>query len=469
MLQRLIFVVIGAGGAARPGLARRGRARRSARADAGAARPVRRRPPRCGSTSSPRPATSCNLTLADTHHQRPGPGRAAARGLPAARQLRRRGRQAARRALRVLEPGAVRAARRDGPGACWPRAGAEGMAAMPAPAVLISEVGPRDGLQSVERTMPTADKFAWIDALHAAGLREIEVGSFVPAKLLPQMADAAEVVRHARTLPGLDGDGAGAQPARRDRRLDRRRAQAHGAGVGERGAFARQRAQDARADGRRGACHRRAARRACAASRGRGRHLHRVRLHAAGRGRRGRRDPAGRRSWWPAGADEVGLSDTTGMANPAQVRRLFTRAARRDRRAQPAPRTCTTRAAWAWPTAWPPTTSACAPSTPRSAASAAAPMRRARRATSSPRTWSSCSRRWACATGVDLDRLIAARAPLQAGLPGEPLYGMTPEAGLPHGLRYARRGATSAAHGADARDTPTCRWPACASSSSPTW
>ena len=69
--------------------------------------------------------------------------------------------------------------------------------------VKIVEVGPRDGLQSVPRTMPTAYKLAWIDALHAAGLREIEVGSFVPASLLPQMADVAEVVRHARTLPGL--------------------------------------------------------------------------------------------------------------------------------------------------------------------------------------------------------------------------------------------------------------------------
>jgi hypothetical protein len=68
--------------------------------------------------------------------------------------------------------------------------------------VLIREVGLRDGLQSVARTMATADKCAWIDALFAAGLREIEVASFVPAKLLPRMADAAAVVRHALTLPG---------------------------------------------------------------------------------------------------------------------------------------------------------------------------------------------------------------------------------------------------------------------------
>src|SRR5215217_4412119 len=74
---------------------------------------------------------------------------------------------------------------------------------MTPPDVLISEVGPRDGLQSVKATMPTADKLRWIDALHAAGVREIEVASFVPAKLLPQMADAAEVVAHATTLPGL--------------------------------------------------------------------------------------------------------------------------------------------------------------------------------------------------------------------------------------------------------------------------
>ena len=65
-----------------------------------------------------------------------------------------------------------------------------------APSVLISEVGPRDGLQSIATTMPTAHKLRWVDALVAAGLREIEVGSFVPAKLLPQMADVAEVVRH---------------------------------------------------------------------------------------------------------------------------------------------------------------------------------------------------------------------------------------------------------------------------------
>ncbi len=70
--------------------------------------------------------------------------------------------------------------------------------------ILVSEVGPRDGLQSIKAIMPTAAKKAWIDAEAAAGVREIEVASFVPPKLLPQMADAAEIVAHARTIPGLD-------------------------------------------------------------------------------------------------------------------------------------------------------------------------------------------------------------------------------------------------------------------------
>jgi hydroxymethylglutaryl-CoA lyase len=70
-------------------------------------------------------------------------------------------------------------------------------------AILVSEVGPRDGLQSIAPIMPLAAKKAWIDAEAAAGVREIEVGSFVPAKLLPQLADTAEVVAHARTIPGL--------------------------------------------------------------------------------------------------------------------------------------------------------------------------------------------------------------------------------------------------------------------------
>ena len=69
--------------------------------------------------------------------------------------------------------------------------------------VLVREVGPRDGLQAVKRTMATEEKHRWIAAMAAAGVRSIEVGSFVSPKLLPQMADAAAVVERARTFPGL--------------------------------------------------------------------------------------------------------------------------------------------------------------------------------------------------------------------------------------------------------------------------
>lgn len=70
--------------------------------------------------------------------------------------------------------------------------------------ILVSEVGPRDGLQSIARVMPLAAKKAWIAAEAAAGVREIEVGSFVPPSLLPQMADTAELVAFARRIPGLN-------------------------------------------------------------------------------------------------------------------------------------------------------------------------------------------------------------------------------------------------------------------------
>ena len=69
--------------------------------------------------------------------------------------------------------------------------------------ILISEVGLRDGLQSIRQIMPTQSKQAWIAAQYAAGCREMEVGSFVPPGLLPQLADTAEIVRYAVGLEGL--------------------------------------------------------------------------------------------------------------------------------------------------------------------------------------------------------------------------------------------------------------------------
>lgn len=69
--------------------------------------------------------------------------------------------------------------------------------------VVVTEVGMRDGLQSIARTMPTEFKRRWIDAAYAAGVRHMEVASFVPAKLLPQMADAEDVIAHALTYGDL--------------------------------------------------------------------------------------------------------------------------------------------------------------------------------------------------------------------------------------------------------------------------
>ena len=69
--------------------------------------------------------------------------------------------------------------------------------------VIVREVGMRDGLQSIPDVMPTETKKAWCSAEAAAGMPEIEVSSFVPPKLLPQLADAGEVVAHALGIPGL--------------------------------------------------------------------------------------------------------------------------------------------------------------------------------------------------------------------------------------------------------------------------
>ena len=67
----------------------------------------------------------------------------------------------------------------------------------------IYEVGPRDGLQNEARQVPTAEKIRFIDSLVAAGIRDIEITSFVSPKWIPQLADAAEVARGVRRPPGV--------------------------------------------------------------------------------------------------------------------------------------------------------------------------------------------------------------------------------------------------------------------------
>ena len=69
--------------------------------------------------------------------------------------------------------------------------------------ILVSEVGLRDGLQSIDRVMDLEARKRWIAAEAAAGVQEIEVGSFVPPSLLPQMAQTGELVRFAKSIEGL--------------------------------------------------------------------------------------------------------------------------------------------------------------------------------------------------------------------------------------------------------------------------
>lgn len=69
--------------------------------------------------------------------------------------------------------------------------------------VIVQEVGFRDGLQSICRVMSTEAKKKWIAATYDAGVRHMEVTSFVPPKLLPQLADAAEIVDFAIQHPNV--------------------------------------------------------------------------------------------------------------------------------------------------------------------------------------------------------------------------------------------------------------------------
>ena len=300
-----------------------------------------------------------------------------------------------------------------------------------APAVLISEVGPRDGLQSVAATMPTAAKLRWIDALVASGLREIEVASFVPARLLPQMADADAVVRHALThsgvtvmalVPNLRGAQAALEAGVHKLTIPVSASAAHSmANV--------RKTREAMVE------EVRAIVRLC---RGRfpGVLVEAGVSTAFGCTLQGAvpEDEVLRLAEQvvAAGVDECGLSDTTGMANPAQVRRLFKRlrAAIGDKAG--AAHMHNTRGLGL-------------------ANCLAAYDVGVRTFDSSLGGLGGCPHApgasgnvvtedlvfmfeaMGIATGIHLPALMAARTPLQAGLPGEPLYGMTPEAGLPKG------------------------------------
>jgi hydroxymethylglutaryl-CoA lyase len=305
------------------------------------------------------------------------------------------------------------------------------MTPLPTPKVLISEVGLRDGLQSVKATMATADKLVWLDALVAAGLQELEVGSFVPAQLLPQMADTAEVVRHALTHPGLTvmalvPNVRGAEAALR-------------AGVHKLTIPVSASAAHSMANVRKTREEMVAEVRAIVALKNQ--LVPHVKVEAGISTAFGctlQGDVSEDDVVWlaesvvQAGADETGLSDTTGMANPAQVRRLFQRVRTAIGERTGAAHMHNTRGLGL-------------------ANCLAAYDVGVRTFDSSLAGLGGCPyapgasgnvvtedlvfmfEAMGIHTGVNLERLFAARAPLRHGLPHEPLYGMTPEAGLPKG------------------------------------
>lgn len=303
------------------------------------------------------------------------------------------------------------------------------------PRVLISEVGPRDGLQSVARTLPLVHKRAWISALHGAGLQEIEVGSFVPAGLLPQLADTAAVVQHALTLPGLrvmalvpNLRGAQAAVAAGVHKLT----VPVSASAAHSLANVRKTPPQMVAEVQRIAQWRRDHAPGVALEVGlstafgctlQGAVPEDEVIHLA-------------EQLVAAGVDELGLSDTTGMAHPAQVRRLFTRLRAAIGTHAGAAHLHNTRGLGL-------------------ANCLAAFEVGVRSFDSSLAGLGGCPyapgasgnvvtedlvylfEAMGVPTGVDLHALVAARAPLHAGLPGEPLYGQLPGAGLAPGFTYA--------------------------------
>src|SRR5579871_3045957 len=86
--------------------------------------------------------------------------------------------------------------------------------------VSVYELSPRDGLQNERATVPLRGKLRLIDALVQAGLKRIEIASFVSPKWIPQLADADEVAEHAKPPPGVTFSALCPNP----RGLDRARA-----------------------------------------------------------------------------------------------------------------------------------------------------------------------------------------------------------------------------------------------------
>lgn len=303
--------------------------------------------------------------------------------------------------------------------------------------ILVSEVGPRDGLQSVKQVMPTQFKQQWIAALAAAGLREIEVGSFVPPKLLPQMADVEDVVRSAIRIPGLTvlalapnlkgaerAVAAGVQKVTMPVSASRAHSMAN----------VRKQPEEAIEEVRR-------------VSQWRDNLPAETRVTvevgistAFGCSVEGPisedwvMQVAGMLA--EAGADSVGLSDTAGYANPTQVRRMFARLHLELGAKAGAAHFHNTRgqglanvvaALEAGVTTF----------DASQAGIGGCPYAPGATGNIVTEDLVFLLESMGLRTGIDLDRLVAARQVLRDGLPGEQLYGYVPDAGLPKGFMYA--------------------------------
>jgi hydroxymethylglutaryl-CoA lyase len=306
--------------------------------------------------------------------------------------------------------------------------------------ILVSEVGPRDGLQSIKRAMPTQAKHDWIRALAAAGIREIEVASFVPAKLLPQMADAADVVREAVRIPGLtvlalapnlrgaqDAIAAGAHKVTLPVSASEAHSQANlrksvDAAIEEVRRVVEFR--DALPAGSRPGVE--------------------VGISTAfGCTLQGEVPEdyviavAGRLA--VAGVDSIGLSDTTGYANPAQVRRLFRRL-----KAEVGERTGGAHLHNTRGQGLANVVAALDEGVSTFDASqggiGGCPYAPGASGNIVTEDLVFLLESMGFDTGIDMAKLLAAREVLKAGLPGEPVYGHVPDAGLPKTFRRAAAG-----------------------------
>jgi len=301
--------------------------------------------------------------------------------------------------------------------------------------ILISEVGPRDGLQSIKAIMPTEDKKLWISALYRAGIREIEVASFVPAKLLPQMADAALIVEHAKTLPGLTvmalvpnlkGAEAAIKAGVNKITLPVSASAAHSL------ANVRKTREEMIEEVRRIVSYR-------------NEYAPAVKVEAGIATAFGctiqglvLEDDV---IWMAAqviaaGADESGLSDTTGYANPAQIKRLFRRLRAEIGDKAGAAHLHNTRGLGL---------ANCLAAYEEGVTSFDSSMGGLGGCPYAPGASGNVVTEdlvfmfesMGVKTGVNLELLFEARKPLKAGLPSETIYGMVPDAGLPIGFQPA--------------------------------